>query len=309
MRRAAAVVTALWMASVAGAAQQPAFRSSVDAVRVDVGVTDHGRSIGNLSAVDFDLTDSGIRQQIEALAVEDVPLNLVFAFDVSFSIRGAPLDYLKEAARSAVASLRPIDRVALLTFSHTLRLAAAFADDRAAVNRAIDQLVANGATALTDAVSAALALRPAVDGRTLLLVFTDGLDTGSWLGPLAVIEQARRSDAVVDAVLLDDHSSALESSGGRTVLPAQRRRWFLEEPRWFGAEFLPAIADETGGEILIANRGRDLHDAFRRIIAAFRARYVLTYSPRDVAPSGWHPIEVRLKNGKGTVRARRGYAR
>ena len=93
------------------------------------------------------------------------------------------------------------------------------------------------------------------------------------------------------------------------ALPAQRHRWFLEEPRWFGQEFVPALVDETGGEVIVANRSRDLRDAFVKILSAFRARYVLTYSPQDVPASGWHPIEVRVRNAKGDVRARPGYAR
>ena len=41
----------------------------------------------------------------------------------------------------------------------------------------------------------------------------------------------------------------------------------------------------------------------------FRTRYLLTYTPRGVDAGGWHPIEVRLKNKKGKVTARRGYMR
>jgi hypothetical protein len=46
-----------------------------------------------------------------------------------------------------------------------------------------------------------------------------------------------------------------------------------------------------------------------KIVAEFKTRYVLTYAPQNVPPTGWHPLEVRLKNKKGDVRARRGYAR
>ena len=41
----------------------------------------------------------------------------------------------------------------------------------------------------------------------------------------------------------------------------------------------------------------------------FRSRYLLTYTPQSVDAGGWHPIEVRLKNKKGKVTARRGYMR
>ena len=44
-----------------------------------------------------------------------------------------------------------------------------------------------------------------------------------------------------------------------------------------------------------------------RIVGEFRTRYFLTYTPRGVEKDGWHPIEVKLKNKKGKVTARRGY--
>lgn len=45
------------------------------------------------------------------------------------------------------------------------------------------------------------------------------------------------------------------------------------------------------------------------IMTEFRTRYLLTYTPSGVEKSGWHPIEVKLKNKKGKVTARRGYLR
>jgi VWFA-related protein len=290
--------------------QQPVFRSGVDAVRVDVAVTRGRRAVTGLTAADFELRDSGVEQQIDAISLEDVPLDLVLAFDTSFSVRGEPLRHLKEAAHAAVASLRPGDRVAFLTFSHVVERHLSFSSNTAAINDAIDGLDADGATALNDAAFAAMGLRSDREGRVLVLLFTDGFDTASWLSPMAVIDQAHRSDVVVDAVLLDPAAGVpLQRLRDGAVLPAQRRRWFLEEPQWFHEEFLPALTDESGGEVVVANRSRDLRGVFVGIIAAFKARYVLSYSPRNVAPSGWHPIEVRVRNTKADVRARRGYTR
>jgi hypothetical protein len=36
-------------------------------------------------------------------------------------------------------------------------------------------------------------------------------------------------------------------------------------------------------------------------------RYLLTYSPRNVAKGGWHRIDVRVKNRRVSVKARAGY--
>lgn len=304
------LMRALVMLAACAAAQPPFFKARVDAVRVDVLVTRGGKPVAGLTTADFELRDSGVPQQIDVLSLEEVPLHLLLALDTSSSLNGQPIEHLKAAARAAVASLRPDDRAALVTFSHAVQKKVPWSADTAAIRTAIDGVTSAGATALTDAAFAALGLREAVEGRMLALLFSDGFDTASWLDPLAVIEQARRSDLVIDAVSLSMVPEAVTAFRRRPgVTPADVRRWFLAEPQLFRTEFLGALADETGGEVVVANRSSDLQAVFVKIVSTFKTRYVLTYSPNNVAPSGWHPIEVRLKNKKGDLRARRGYTR
>jgi hypothetical protein len=44
----------------------------------------------------------------------------------------------------------------------------------------------------------------------------------------------------------------------------------------------------------------------REIISEFRHQYLIAFEASS--ESGWHPIEVKVKEGRATVRARRGYA-
>jgi Ca-activated chloride channel family protein len=289
--------------------QQPVFTSKVEAVRVDVAVTRSGRPIAGLRPIDFELRDSGVVQQITLLSTESLPLNLVLAFDVSFSVRGEPLQRLKEAAHAAVAELAPNDSVALVTFSQILKRPFSFSTRSADLDEAIDALTADGATALNDATFAAMGLRAHLDGRMLVLLFTDGSDTVSWLSPLAVIDRARRTDVVVEAVLLNQPATRLPSLNGGPLVPAQGRRWFNDEPQLFRREFIPALVDETGGQVIVTDRSQDLRQLFLTILSEFRSRYVITYTPTNVPAAAWHPIDVRLKNVQGEVRARRGYGR
>jgi VWFA-related protein len=168
---------------------------------------------------------------------------------------------------------------------------------------ALDQLSAYGATSLRDAVFSALALRHEDSGRTLVLVFSDGGDTSSWLTLPKVVEAAKHSDAVVYAI------------GVR-----QQPRVFAFNPAWQapavigGSEatedlgaFLRKVTEETGGRGLFASTDADLRPAFARTLDEFRNRYVLSYSPTGVSPAGWHALEVKLKSTRGKVTARRGY--
>jgi hypothetical protein len=76
----------------------------------------------------------------------------------------------------------------------------------------------------------------------------------------------------------------------------------------FREQFLPALVEETGGDLLSADR-TDLKDAFVRIVRLFKTRYVISYVPENVPAGGWHPIGVRLTRIKADIRARGGYER
>jgi VWFA-related protein len=287
------------------------FRSGVDAVRVDVQARQGSRPIAGLKAADFELRDSGVLQQVEVMPADDLPLTLLLALDTSTSVAGEMLDHLKAAARSAVNALTKGDRAALLTFTQQVASESPPVSDRAAINAAIDRMSADGATNVFDAALAAITLRHGIEGRVVLLVFTDGLDTGSWLEPEQVLEAALRSDVVVFAVSIS--SLFVARSGGETGEILLRRgtlkRWFQSDPELFPQAFLEELTERTGGESFYVQNGTELAPAFAQIVADFKTRYLLTFSPKDVPPGGWHPIEVKLKNRRGSVQARRGYWR
>jgi hypothetical protein len=137
-----------------------------------------------------------------------------------------------------------------------------------------------GDTALIDGAYAGLMLDPQDGGRNLLLVFSDGLDTASWLTPEGVLESAKRSDVVVFGV----------SSRGPE-----------------DAKFLEDLTGVTGGATLKIASTEQLSATFLKILDEFRQRYLISYSPTGVSPSGWHRLEVRVKGRRVTVKSRAGY--
>ena len=62
------------------------FTSRVDAVRVDVLVTADGQPVKGLRAADFDIRDNGVRQHVDLVSFEEIPLNVVLALDMSGSV-------------------------------------------------------------------------------------------------------------------------------------------------------------------------------------------------------------------------------
>jgi VWFA-related protein len=231
----------------------------------------------------------------------------MFLLDTSASVSGQHLEQLRNAAAAALELLNQNDRASVISFSDAVRIRSEWTSDRSALGKALDALQSGGTTRLYDAAYAALRSPDALAVRSLILVFTDGSDTASWLSGEAVIAAAHRSDVVVYGIGPPTNSDELgfrfdlhsgTQSGDVTVAPIMLRK-----------AFLPELAAATGGRYIGAARGTRLRDTFRQILTEFRQRYLLTYVPNQVDRAGWHTIDVRLKSRKGAVTARRGYAR
>ena len=260
--------------------QNPTFSSRVDAVRVDVLVTEDGQIVEGLEAADFEVFDNGVAQVVELASFAELPLNVVLALDMSDSVAGSRLRNLRNASRALLSGLLPEDQAALVTFSHGVSLGANLTTDLDQIRSALDDAAAFGDTALVDASFAGIVVGESDVARSLLIVFSDGLDTSSFLQPDGVLDIARRTDTVVYSV----------AAG-----PSQR------------AGFLGQLSALTGGTLLEVGTNADLTAQFLQILEEFRQRYLISYSPRGVDIDGWHELEVRVRNRDAVVRARPGY--
>jgi VWFA-related protein len=304
VRRGAAILVSLAGLALAPAAQPQRFHSGADAVRVDALVLDGRRPVGGLTAADFELRDTGVPQDIDDIQIVEVPFSVLFALDTSGSMQ-IGLPRLKEAARAAVDALEPDDRAAVMTFSETVSAPTPWSPSREPVTTAINRLFADGSTNLADAAFAAILQRDPEPGRrNLVILFTDGSDTSSWLPDDTAFDLAARSDVVVYCVAIDQ----TKPDPRRPLQYRSGIRLSRRQPVMRSDDFLHELAVRTGGDSLSTDLG-NLQKTFRRVVEDFRSRYVLAYTPRGVADDGWHPIDVRVKDKRYKVTARRGYAR
>lgn len=274
----AAAVCAIVM-PLAGA-QRPTFSSRTEAVRVDVAATSRGRPVAGLTAADFEVFDNGVRQTIQAVDIDEVPVDLVMALDVSGSVTGERLDDLRSASRTVLSFLTPQDRGGLISFNREVVLRSELSSDLGAVRSALEgRLDAGNRTSLVDAAYATLAHADSGSGRALAIVLSDGVDTASWLTAADVIETARRLDVVLFGV----------STG------APKRN------------VLDDLADASGGELVRIESTRELAGALERLMREFRQRYLLSFTPQGVRQGGWHTLDVHVKRRGVKVTARKGY--
>ena len=287
-----------WAPSLlAGARQQtPTFAAGVESVYVDAFVTRDGRPLSGLAAANFELEDNGERQAVELVAVESLPVTTLLVFDTSGSVEGDKLRALRSASERFVAGLRREDEIGLIAFSHEVRFLARPSPDRASLRRALEGMLASGGTALWDALYTALAVLD-TRARTVVVLFTDGEDNMSFLGPNQVKTVAQRSNALVQVV------------GFKPPASRGMRGEVVEPPEPEHLRTLRQVALTTGGRFWDAGSPERLGEAFAAIVAATNTRYVLRYEPPQAPRPGWHRIELRLRGQKGDVHARRGYWR
>lgn len=275
-RRDLATIAAFVVAGSAIVFGQAVFRGGVDLVEVDVSVMRGGVPVADLTADNFVVTDNGVLQEVTTAKL-DLPLRVTLLLDVSESVSGERLSGLVKASHGLVDALKTEDQASLVTFSHRARLQVPMTSAFALLRGALSSLSATGGTSLRDALYLAMTAQGHEGARRLLLVFSDGADTASWLTEAQVFEATRRSSIVIHVV-----------------------RFGIEE-------FLDRLANETGGRAWRAGSDRQLEELFTRALNEMRARYVLTYSVRAPNKPGWHKIQVGLRNARGDVTARPGY--
>jgi VWFA-related protein len=155
-RRLAAAAMSAWLGvTILAAPQTPTFSSRLEAVRVDVLVTEEGRPVRGLKPGDFDIRDQGVVQTVDLVSFEQIPLNVVLALDVSDSVSGDRLEHLRGAGRAAIGRLAKADQAGLVSFNNAVEVRTNLTGDASQVLSALDDVRPSGETSLVDGTSAA----------------------------------------------------------------------------------------------------------------------------------------------------------
>jgi VWFA-related protein len=149
----------------------------------------------------------------------------------------------------------------------------------------------SGFTAMYDALGVYLDGAADNQGRTILVLFTDGGDTRSTTRFDEVVTLLRASPVTVYAIGFLDHQPS-------TVRAEQRMR-------------LSRLTEETGGEAFFPRTMDEVGKAYDRVVAGVEAQYTLGYvSGNTTTDGGWRKVEVRVRRpGMNGLRlhTRKGY--
>jgi len=275
--------------ALATAQQAPTFRTGTRLVPIYVTVTDAtGRLVPGLTQGDFQVFDNKKPQEIALFQNEVQPITAVLMLDTSLSMT-LNFDVLKRGAEQFLMRMLPADRGRVGAFNDKIQFASDFSGDRDELIGSLQDLGFGNPTRLYDAIDASLTELKGIEGRRVVIVFTDGDDTASKLGQGDVLERARADEVMIYAIGLESEMNV----GGQRIRTRPDRG-------------LRKLAEETGGGYFELQRTSDLGPTFTRVAQELHSQYVLAFTPQ-VLDGKVHQLEVRLVKPGMTARARKSY--
>lgn len=260
-------------------------RITASLVSVPVSVIDRGgKYVVDLQQKDFRIYEDGVEQLITHFSNIDQRFSAVLLMDTSGSTASF-LEQMKEAAKSFVEQLRPVDTIQPVYFHGEIKpLTTNSINDPGILSTAIDQMRLGPddlGTRLYDAVDFALRALESQSGRKAVILFTDGENTWGKATMKSTLREAEESDTIIYALQYGN-------------LPAQK--------------YLQQLAEKTGGRYFMAPDANTISRSFAEVAEELRRQYVLGYHPNERAKKGQErKIRVKVSRERVAVRARRSY--
>src|SRR5215471_3723585 len=179
--------------------QQPTFRAGVQTVPLYATVVDSsGHLVPDLEQKDFQIFDNGKLQQTTLFKSDVQPVTVMLTLDTSGSMT-MNLELLKDAAEAFVIRLLPQDKARVMNFDDKLVTSPVFTGNRDDLVRYIHEDIQYGnGTKLWDAVDTSMTLLEKIEGRKVVLLFTDGDDTTSKYATLDdVLRRAQTEEMMI----------------------------------------------------------------------------------------------------------------
>jgi Ca-activated chloride channel family protein len=314
--RGARTLTTILAAGALGATfhaerQEPTFSAAARTVAVYATVSGpDGRLLTDLERDDFVVEDAGEPQPLTIFANDIQPITAVILLDRSASMRGN-FALVSRAAEEFVDAMLPTDRARIGSFSNRIQVDPRhFTSDRDELRRILrEELQDEGPTPLWNAVSVGITGLMHEEGRRVVLVFSDGVDSpgNGRQNNSSLADVSRRAEA--ENVMVYSIGLAANQVFGRPVRRgsggfggSRRRGRLFDEPD----PGLAKIAAATGGGYFELTSTRDLASTFRRVAEELHHQYALGFTP-TVLDGKTHPLEVRVVREGAMVRARKSY--
>ena len=273
-------------------ASQQVFRAGIDLVTFGVTVVDkRGDLVTNLTQDDFEIIEEGLPQKIQYFARGDdanqaSETHLGLMLDTSGSME-ADLKLARSAAVKFLNLLPDARDITLVDFDSEVRVTRYPQRDFARVVERIRGRKSSGLTALYDALGVFLDGAEGQDGRTILVMYTDGADSRSELRLPDLMDLLKASHVTVYAVGLIEHTG---SARHQLQMRVQQ------------------MVEATGGQAFFPSELKDLDSSYEKVVAEIKAQYHLGYASTNTATDGlWRKVDIKVKRPDIKLRSRKGY--
>lgn len=287
-----------WSQSAGSSAEgvTPTIRVDSQFVLLDALVEEKktGNTVNNLTAKDFQLSEDGVQQTISYFSHDQLPLSVVFLFDMTETVHAA-LKPLAQAALEILRHLKPEDEVAVMIFSSRAELLQDFTTNRSLAADAIKTASwmedVEGTFLDEDMYEAVEQVQKTrvADSRRVLVWLTDGTANYQSAFNRGIIGQ--HSPAHLHTQ--QDAMTALVQSGAVVSAlierTAETNKAILEGSlSGLGGTRIGDIdqyAASTGGPVLYTGT-QQAADRLALLLDEIRARYTLGYRPLRLEPPG-----------------------
>jgi Ca-activated chloride channel family protein len=282
------------------ATQTPTFHTVVRTVVVHATVQGgDGRLVFDLGQDDFEVRDNGKSVQITHFSKEIQPITVALMLDMSASMTSKVL-LVREATNHFIEALLPHDRVRIGSFGWPeIVVSPLLTGDKTILRRIVrEETWPQGHTPLWGAIDAGMTSLAEETGRRVVLVLSDGADSGTTIEgydvrPLVVLNRAAAEGFMIYAVRFQQP---------RLTSGNQAMQAFIDK----SDQELVYMARETGGGHFVLAADADLSSTFARVAAELRHQYALGFTPA-VLDGKMHRLDVDVRRSGLSVRARRSY--
>ena len=266
-----------------------------------------GKFVPTLRREDFQVFENGVKQEIAYFAPVDNPFTVALVIDTSRSTV-FNLQDIQHAALAFVDKMRPRDRAVVVSFSDDFNVLTEATSDRETLLHAIGSIRPGGGSRVYDAVELLIDELNRIEGRTALILFSDGVDNDSRKATLeSTLTKVERSDTLIYPVQFSTFDRIKSRAPAQSNLPVEGTGFSEEDHKRAGA-YLRRLADTTSTGVYPASEISDLDRAISSIVDELHNEYSIGYYPRDTGKAGeQRRVEVRVNRPQLVVRARTGY--
>ncbi len=217
--------------------------------------------------------DQDVYNQIPAPLITEVrettrlPTSTMLVMDVSSSM-SEEIDLVKLAAETFIDLLRPVDQAGIIQFADTIKAFQPMTGDKERLKEVIAATQLGNGTGLRDAIFFGIQQTRNAPGRKGLIVYTDGRDNLSSVGPTSIINAARLFNIPLFTIALGDETSE---------------------------DQLERMANETGGLFFKVANAEDMAFIYRKLTDLIRNFYLLAHTTTDPNQNGtWRVVDISI---------------